>query len=291
MNLEVSRLCPGCGKPIEYGPDVVPLCPECQQRGIIIPSFTDRLDQRFRSADPPWNLPQAVFVLLVFMLTMWFIPAMAVGVWAQSKGIPFTPASVEKIMSNPEANLVGVIAIFGVHLVTLLAAWTVITGWHRRFTDVIDWTWHSQFRLRHAVITVALLYGSAWLLQHVLPTGDTEFDKLLQTSQAIRIAVSSLAVITAPFVEELVYRGILYPAIQAKLGRIAAIFVVAGLFAVVHFMQYWGSVFILVSLTLLSFVLTGVRAYTGRFLPCYVIHFLYNLVGATLILIGYGLAI
>jgi hypothetical protein len=291
MDLPVSRFCSNCGKPINFGARVEALCPDCQQPYIAATLLAARLDQGLGFARPPWSLAMALGVLFFFMLAMTFIPAIIISIWAQARGIPLTPAGMEQIMSHPQATLVGVVSISVVHLLTLLITWTVITGWERRFTDVVDWSWHPRFRLHQALITVALLYGLTWLLQYVLPSGTTEFDKLLETSQAIRIAVAMLAVVTAPIVEELVYRGILYPAVQAKFGRVTAIVAVAGLFALVHFPQYSGSVLILVSLTLLSFVLTVVRAYTGKLLPCFVIHFVYNLIGVTLILIGYGLAI
>lgn len=273
---------------MEFGSGLRPLCPDCEEQGLVPASRVSLSAQPFAAAGPPWGLAAAMTVLLFFMLAMVMLPALVVGIWAQVEGLALTPGSFEQIMSHPQANLVGVIAVLGVHLLTLLIAWTVVTGWERRFTDVIDWTWHPRFRWPQALITVVVLYGSAWLLQYLLPSGTTDFDKLLESSQAVRVAVAGLAVITAPFIEELVYRGILYPAFQAKFGRVAAILAVSGLFAVVHFMQYWGSAVILVSLTLLSLVLTAVRAYTGKLLPCFVIHFLYNLIGATLILIGYG---
>ncbi|MBI3949548.1 MAG: CPBP family intramembrane metalloprotease [Acidobacteria bacterium] len=274
---------------MRLGADLTSLCPECRQPEIMTYVPTPHVRRPADPDRPPWSLAAALVVLVLFMLTMMIIPAIAVSIWAQLKGIAITPSNQEQILANPQANLVGVVATLIVHGLTLLTAWTVITGWERRFRDVIDWSWHPRFKLRQAVITVVLLYGVAWVLQHFLPSGETAFDKLLQSSQSIRIAVAVLAVVTAPIVEELVYRGVLYPAIQARFGRMMAIVVVAGSFAVVHFMQYWGSALILVSLTLLSFVLTAVRAYTGKLLPCYVIHLFYNLIGVTLILVGYAL--
>lgn len=274
---------------MEFSADVVALCLDCRDQGVVSGSLRSSSAQPTNWEAPPWSLTAAMIVLLVFMLAMVLVPSLVVGIWMHLKGLTLTPANAEQMMGHPQANLVGVVAILGVHLFTLLIAWTVVTGWERRFTDVIDWTWHPRFRWPQALVTVAVLYGLAWLLQYLLPSGKTDFDRLLESSQTVRIAVAALAVITAPFVEELIYRGILYPALHVKFGRAKAIATVSGLFAVVHFMQYWGSVVILVSLTLLSVVLTIVRAYTGKLLPCFVIHFLYNLIGATLILVGYGL--
>lgn len=291
MDLNISQLCASCGKPVDWESETLPLCSECRQRGLTPSHWEQPSPSPSPSPRPPWNLSAALTVLLFFMLAMWFIPAFAIGIWAELKGLSITPTNVEQLMRNPQANLVGIISVFGVHVLTLFIAWTVVTGWERRFTEVIDWSWHRRFRFSHALITVALLYATTWILDFFLEGAETDFDKLLRTSQAVRIAVSVLAVVSAPFVEELVYRGIIYPAVEARFGRLIAILTVGGVFALVHFPQYWGSMLILVSLTILSFVLTAIRAYTGKLLPCYIVHLLYNLVGVTLILTGYGLTV
>ena len=53
--------------------------------------------------------------------------------------------------------------------------------------------------------------------------------------------VAFLAVFTAPFVEEVIYRGILYSALQRTTGTVLAVVIVTLLFAAVHVPQYWGS--------------------------------------------------
>jgi membrane protease YdiL (CAAX protease family) len=113
---------------------------------------------------------------------------------------------------------------------------------------------------------------------------ETAFDQLLKASQEARIAIACLAVLTAPIVEEVVYRGVLYSSLRPRVGLWPAIGIVTALFAVVHFHQYWGNWSALLGLAAVSLTLTGVRAYTGSLAPCVAIHFLFNVVNSIQIL-------
>jgi hypothetical protein len=288
MSYEVTPLCQSCGRAIDLPAGSWPLCRECHTRTISF-GLTDAAPEPESDPNrPPWSLSAAIVVWGLFTLSIVIVPTIALFIWAQVTGVP-PHRFVEEIQKNPEAGLVGIAATLGAHILMTMVAWGLVTsGWTRRFSPTVGWSWHPRFKLRHASATVVLLYGLTFLLSYVLPTAKTQFDELLEISHAIRLVVAGLAVVTAPFIEELIYRGILYPAIHAKLGPIAAVGVVSGLFALVHVPQYSSSMLILVALLLLSFVLTAVRAVTGRLLPCYVIHLLYNGVGATLILTGYA---
>ena len=66
----------------------------------------------------------------------------------------------------------------------------------------------------------------------------------------------------------------------------AAIVIVTFLFALVHVPQYWGSPTTIILLTLLSLILTLVRAQTGNLLPCVVLHTLFNAVQSALLILN-----
>jgi membrane protease YdiL (CAAX protease family) len=133
-------------------------------------------------------------------------------------------------------------------------------------------------------VLVAVLAVSV-VLERVLPQKeDTVFDLLMKSSREVRIWLALLAVFTAPLVEEVVYRGVLYSALPRRVGTNWSIAIVTLLFAGVHFPQYWGAWAGLAGLTLLSLVLTIVRASTRSIFPCVIIHMLNNIVGAIQIL-------
>src|SRR4029434_122184 len=85
-----------------------------------------------------------------------------------------------------------------------------------------------------------------------------------------------VAVFTAPLAEELIYRGVLYSALERAAGMGVAIAVVALLFAGVHVFQYWNNIGVITGITLLRFTLTLARAYSGSILPPFIIHLVFN---------------
>lgn len=54
-------------------------------------------------------------------------------------------------------------------------------------------------------------------------------------SRGILVLVAALAVVVAPFFEEVLFRGLLYPYLKSRWGQTAATLLVSGSFAMVHF--------------------------------------------------------
>lgn len=80
-------------------------------------------------------------------------------------------------------------------------------------------------------------------------------------------------VVVAPFTEEAVFRGLLYPAVRARMpgGPFSAAIVISLLFAGIH-----GSLLAAVPLFALALVLTWVMERTNSLLACVVVHALHN---------------
>ena len=119
----------------------------------------------------------------------------------------------------------------------------------------------------------------------IIGGGETSIDQISHSSAASRYMLEILAGVTAPFVEELVYRGILYSALQKVAGIVWAVIIVSTLFALVHVLEYYNNVGVILVISLLSVCLTLLRAYTGRLLPCFIVHLVFNGIQAVIILI------
>jgi len=173
------------------------------------------------------------------------------------------------------------------HVVTMIISWWAVTsGGKRPFWSTLGWRWHHQFKWMHAVVLAVAMLMLSYGLEKVLPHGKTELERLLELSSSVRIAVALMAVLSAPLVEEIVYRGILYSAIQRALNWRASIAIVTLLFAIVHIPQYWGSPGAIVAIVALSLVLTVLRTATGQLLPCVATHFVFNGVQAVTLLVS-----
>jgi membrane protease YdiL (CAAX protease family) len=100
------------------------------------------------------------------------------------------------------------------------------------------------------------------------------------------VATALVAVATAPLIEELLYRGLLYRAIEKAAGIGVAIGVVSLLFAGVHVFQYRNNLAVITVITLLSITLTVTRALTGKVLPAFIMHLVFNGIQSVLIVLG-----
>ena len=94
-----------------------------------------------------------------------------------------------------------------------------------------------------------------------------------------------IATFTAPFIEEVIYRGVLYSAFQRAWGIPAAFILTTLLFSVVHVPQYYPSYSTIFLLTVLSMTLTAIRVKTDNLLPCVILHTLFHGIQSTLLIL------
>ncbi len=154
------------------------------------------------------------------------------------------------------------------------------------FCATLRWSSSRRFGLWTSIITGVALYFLATLVAQLLG-GDkpTQLDLLINSSPWARYTIAFLATFSAPFVEEFIYRGLLYSAWEQLIGRLGAVIIVFALFTLVHVMQYSGNYGVIAAIGLLSLALTLIRAYTGRLLPCFIVRLVFNGVQSVIILI------
>lgn len=127
---------------------------------------------------------------------------------------------------------------------------------------------------------LGLLFGliSAYLgvtrnVQPQTPLGD-----VLETTQSFSLVLVFLflAVVIAPLVEEIVFRGYFFHIIKEWLGGKKAVTIISLTFAFLHVGQYWGDWLAITAVMLLSFTLTVLRARTGTTVASIITHYVYN---------------
>jgi membrane protease YdiL (CAAX protease family) len=216
----------------------------------------------------------ASVVLLLFVPLILLLPYF---VYLALKGA----ATGESLLQNKTFILLSIVGVIPAHALTLLVAWIVVTNWGRvSFWQTLGFSWPGSVPPWKGIAScfgvAALLLGVGVLVTSLLGGSKTDLDRLIESSFQARIATVFLAVLTAPLVEEVVYRGMLYPAIQRVLGMGWAIAIVSVLFAGVHVYQYRTSVGVILVITVLSITLTLIRALTGKLLPSFVVHLFFN---------------
>lgn len=240
--------------------------------------------------NPSWGVLAAFLVWLASFLLLAIVPLLADAgyIITQLNHVPADKLK-ELLTSDPHFVLVSVVAVIPAHLLTLWLVWWVVTGSGRRsFAAALGWRWSVRLGWLEifpcfGIVGCLLIVNN--IIAHYYHGSDTALDKIIASSFATRIVVVVLATLSAPLVEEAVYRGVLYPALQRALGKVWAVLIVAGLFAGVHAPQYRENLGVIAAIALLSFTLTLVRAQTGRLLPGVIIHFLFNGISSVGILI------
>jgi membrane protease YdiL (CAAX protease family) len=263
---------------------------------LELPDSIAQLDQpdQSKSTDPdnpPWGLGGALLVWLASIVLIVLMPVVFLLPYAWSRGFrpgtpDFGPALAEFALSDRTAVLLQVVSLFPSHLITLILVWAVVTRFGKKsFWAAIGWDWPRNFPWWLSVILGIVLFGLGSLIALLLGgEKPTQLEQIINSSLAARYTIAVLAVGTAPFVEELIYRGVLYAALQRLVGVPGAVITVLALFTVIHVPQYWPNVGVIAAVALLSIVLTVVRAYSRRLLPCVVIHLIFNGIQAAILL-------
>lgn len=235
--------------------------------------------------NPPWGIAGAVLTWVASIALLFLIPNICVLPYLLSRyrGVA---ATREILVADKTFIFLFVLGWLPAHLLTLALIWAVATRLGKRsIKGVFGWSWSPNFGLWRSAALAGCLFVLTFFLLALLGGQKTDLDRILESSRATAVTLAIIAVATAPLVEEMIYRGLLYSAFQKALGQWWAVVVVASMFAGLHVVQYWPNAAAISSITLLSVVLTLIRARTGRLLPCFVVHLIFNGIQSVLILL------
>lgn len=242
--------------------------------------------------NPAWGIGGALLIWVVSILVQAVIPLVFIVPFALHRGLnpgspDFARRALELALTDRTAIFLQVLSILPTHILTFAVLWAFVTRFGRRpFLASLGWGWSGRLRLWQCVgLGIALFVAATTLAKLLGAEKPTQLEQLINSSMGARYAIAALAVFTAPFIEEFVYRGVLYSALQRTIGVNGAVMFVLGLFTLIHVPQYWPNIGVISAVALLSIVLTITRAYSGRLLPCIVIHMAFNAVQAVLLIV------
>lgn len=177
------------------------------------------------------------------------------------------------------------VAQFLTYVVVLFAMIKLVEMRTGRFWEPVRWNWPRNWGifLCAGFVLYFVLIGLAQLLpipKH-LPI-DRFFDSPRQAT-----LMSVFAVTVAPLMEELFFRGFLYPVLARRLGMIASILLTSVAFGFLHGAQLKYSWAVLIIL-LVGIALTTVRALTKSVAASFLVHVGYNGTLSVLLLIATG---
>jgi len=255
---EVTRL--GEAPPDTFSPT--------ENQPATIPLLTVPAAQELR--DPAWTGLDVIRLLITAIVTLFIgvgIVLLAVHLWID-------PRSSIGILGRSPIIIVASQAVAYVLLIAYM--YVLVTRERRRpdFLAAIHWNWPRN--IAPYVVIGFVLSLALQLLSHLLPMPkNLPIDTFFRTSAEAWV-LTIFGITLAPLMEELFFRGFLYPVLVRGIGKSIAILCTAFCFALLHGSQLmfaWGPVLVIF---LVGMILTMVRAYTNSVAAGLLIHITYN---------------
>lgn len=218
--------------------------------------------------DPIWS---GWDVLLLAALTLGVLFTVQVVIVVAVRNFMRPQLSWVEVAQKP---VLALLSEFLAYIVIALYMILLVEGkYHTRFWGAIRWNWPGPSGFSLLGVGVLMLGFDA--LGRFLPMPKTTpFDQFFERPMDAYLTVA-FAITLGPLMEELFFRGFLYPVLARRMGAVWGIVLTALPFGLMHYAQYrsWSAVLIIV---LVGVVLTAVRAITKSVASSFIAHVGYN---------------
>ncbi|MGH9430401.1 MAG: lysostaphin resistance A-like protein [Terriglobia bacterium] len=222
----------------------------------------------------PWRFLDLILFLVFAAFALFASDFLALAFYSLLKPWAGWHASLQSVKSNP-FFLLGLQAVFYVLVFGFIYA-LVVFHYQLPFRAGIRWRSAGGRRTGLFLLAGIFLAFAVQLIPSILP--DKQNFPLLQifTSPAADYAIAGFAIFIAPFMEELVFRGLFFEVFEARINLSFATVVTALLFAALHVSEYWGAWNHVLMIFVVGLVFSLARAATGSLVPSVMIHATYN---------------
>lgn len=231
--------------------------------------------------DPVWSGVD-VFRLLIIALVVLFASILAMLAFVS--GATFRARALH-LTARPELLI---IAQMMAYLLLLGYMYILVTKERRspRFWKAIHWNWPVKI---WPFVGIGLAMQIVFIfLERFLPfPKETPFDALLRRPATV-VLIAVFAVTLGPLIEELFFRGFLYPIVARRFGIRPGIVATALVFGLIHAAQYGYSLSSVLLIFLVGLVLGEVRERKDSVAAGYVVHAAYNATIILMLLIATG---
>ncbi len=222
----------------------------------------------------PWSFRDLLLFLAFAIVALLVSNFLALIIYAALRPVAGWPIPAGLITSNTffllAAQLLFYAILFG--YIYLL----VVFRYHLRFWQGLRWT-HLNPRSAVQYVLLGILFTAAIQMVPTLLPDKSDFPlRRLFNSPDSAYAIAAFAVLIAPFMEEIVFRGVLFAVFESRIGLPSAVVITAVLFAGLHVPEYWGAWEHVVLIFLVGLALSLARGLTGSITPGFVLHVTYN---------------
>jgi membrane protease YdiL (CAAX protease family) len=219
--------------------------------------------------DPVWS---GWDVLLIALLAIGSLILSQVILLLMARFWIFPHASVADLAKKPILALLSMLLSYGA--IAFYMVRLVRSKYHTAFLSAIRWNFPARW-WRFPLLGLGLMLVLASLERFLPMPKDAPFEQFF--AHPLEAYVTSVFAITlGPVMEELFFRGFLYPVLVRKTGVLSAVLLTSVMFGLLHSMQLgyaWGGMLVIV---LVGLVLTSVRAATNSVAASLLVHIGYN---------------
>jgi hypothetical protein len=238
------------------------------------PPLEGTLTDARESSPRPWAL-RDLFLFLAFVPLAFFAANILVVLgYALLQPTLHAHLAKEKLSTDPFFLLALQTVFYG-----LVLAYTyvlVVVGHAQPFWPMLRWRRITPGKALACLVGGAFLTVAIALLPPVLPDANQFPFENLFNSTAAAYAVGAFAILVAPFMEEMIFRGILFGIFESQVGLRFAILITAILFGGLHVPEYWGAWNHMFLIFLVGLVFSLARGVSGSLAPSVFLHMGYN---------------
>jgi len=154
------------------------------------------------------------------------------------------------------------------------------------FWEAVQWRWPERMKiLRYMALGVGMTFIVS-IAQTFLPMPDELPIEKMYSASTDAWLMLTLGVAIAPIIEEIFFRGLLFPVAERSLGARGGLWLTAVMFALIHQAQLAHALVPMLIILFVGYVLTSVRARTGSLAASWIVHTTYNATLFIFMLIG-----
>jgi hypothetical protein len=240
----------------------------------VPPPLESTLTEVPKSPPEPWAL-RDLFLFLAFVPIAFFIANVLVALgYALIQPALHWHLTKEKLSTDPFFLLALQTVFYGLMLAYIYVL--VAVGHAQPFWPMLRWRRITAGKALACLVGGAFLTVAIALLPPVLPDASQFPLENLFSSRAAAYAIGGFAVLVAPLMEEMIFRGVLFGIFESQLGLRSAILITAILFGGLHVPEYWGAWNHMILIFFVGLVFSLARGMSGSLAPSVFLHVGYN---------------